>query len=115
MEESLDARVKALEIRLRQFELGHEKSAKTLTTMRQTFYAATVRRKNSYGRMWRRVIERVKQVEEHLPTLRKLIRLSQSIEKERIIVTLSQDQYNKLMYLLTKEAKNEARHNAGNL
>jgi hypothetical protein len=89
-------------VRLDRLERSVAATRELVTRMYQTFYAAQVRRANTYGRMLERIKANAKSLEKHLPMYTRLARMSVSLSKGKSLVALDARQLNQLRELLKR-------------
>ena len=74
-----------------------------VTRLYQTFYAAQIRRGNTYGRMLERTKDQVRAIQKTLPTFTRLGRIARELDRGRMVVTLDGREHQLLHAILRRQ------------
>lgn len=98
----------SLEQRVVRLEGRAERARAMVTKLYQTFYAAQIRRGNTYGQMLKKTKDRLAVMSKQLPTFFRLSRLAREMDKGKTVMTLTMQEH-QLLHAMLKRQKPYAR------
>lgn len=93
----------SLEQRVTRVEKALGRVRVVVTRLYQTFYAAQIRRGNTYGRMLERTKGQVQAIQRALPTFTRLGRIARELDRGRVVMTLDRREAQLLHAILQRQ------------